>query len=107
MGLTVKPVSPFDFDSGANIFSEGDRQIHKYENGKYWQVIRANNKLILGIIQALGTVDEPELLIELKSNEEISNKDKIKAKEIILSLFNLNLDLNPFYEALKKAIMET
>lgn len=101
MRLTIKPVPPFDFDLSAKIFSDGDRQIRKYENGKYWQVVRVNNTLILITITSSGTVEKPRLLVELKSNEEISNDDKKIAKEIISFLFDLKLNLKPFYEKVK------
>lgn len=101
MKLTINPTPPFDFDLSTKIFSDGDIQIRRYENGKYWQVIRLNNKLVLIIIKALGNADGPKLLVELKSNEEISNNDKKIAEEIIFSLFNLKFDLMPFYEDLK------
>jgi DNA-3-methyladenine glycosylase II len=96
--LTMKTVPPFDFDLSAKIFSDGDKQIRKYENGKFWQVFRVNNKLILIIVKALGTVDKPKLSIELKSNEKISFSDKQETEEIIRALFGLKLDLKPFYE---------
>jgi len=96
--LIIKPTPPFDFNLSAKIFSDGDKQIRKYENGKYWQVIRANNKLIHIAIKAMGTVDKPRLSVELKSGEEISNNHKKMAKEIVCSLFDLNFDLKPFYE---------
>jgi len=101
MKLTIKMVPPFDFQLTAKIFSDGDKQISRYENGKHWQVIRVNSKLILVTIKSSGTVDDPKLLVELKSNVEISNDDKEKAKEIISSLFNSNLDLELFYEEVK------
>ena len=83
MKLIIKPTPPFDFNLSAKIFSDGDKQIRKYENGKYWQVIRANNKLIHIAIKAMGTVDKPRLSVELKSGEEISNNHKKMAKEIV------------------------
>jgi len=101
MKLAINPPPPFDFDLSAKVFSDGDKQIRRYENGKYWRVIRVNNKLVLIIIKALGNVDEPRLLVELKSNEEISNSDKKMVEEIIFSLFNLKFDLMLFYEDLK------
>ncbi len=99
--FTVKATPPFDFNISAKIFSGGDRQISNYENGKFWQVIRVNEKLILTIIKSLGTVEQPELSVELRANEKISDVDKRKAREIIGALFNLNFDLNPFYEEVK------
>jgi DNA-3-methyladenine glycosylase II len=94
----MRTAPPFDFDLSAKIFSDGDKQIRKYENGKFWQVFRVNNKLILVIVKALGTVDEPKLSIELKSNEEISFSDRQETEEIIGAVFGLKLDLKPFYE---------
>lgn len=101
MKLTLIPTPPFDFDLSARIFSDGDEQIRKYENGRYWQVIRANGKLILIILKASGTIDKPKLLVELKSDKEISNNEKKTVNEIVCSLFNLDTDLKPFYEGVK------
>jgi DNA-3-methyladenine glycosylase II len=101
MKLTIKPVPSFDFDLSARIFSDGDKQIRRYEKGKYWQVIRVNNKLILITMTSSGTVDAPKLHVELKSNLEISNDDKKTVRDIIDSLFNLKLDLKPFYDIVK------
>ncbi|MCW3974709.1 MAG: hypothetical protein NWE86_00495 [Candidatus Bathyarchaeota archaeon] len=69
MKLILKPIPPFDFDLCASIFSDGDEQIRKYEDGKYWQVIRINDKLILIVVNDLGVVDDPKLLVELKSDK--------------------------------------
>ena len=57
MQLTLRPVPPFDFDLRAQIFSSGDGQIQKYENGKCWQGIRAKDRLILAVVKSLGTAD--------------------------------------------------
>lgn len=101
MKLAIKPIPPFDFELSANVFSEGNNQICRYEAGKYWQVVRVNNKLILITITSSGTVYSPMLLIELKSNGKISDNDKKIAEEIISSLFNLKFDLKPFYASVK------
>jgi DNA-3-methyladenine glycosylase II len=101
MRLTIKAVPPFDFDLSAKIFSSSEKQIGKYENGKYWRVIRVNNKLILVTLTSSGSVDKPKLLAELKSNKKILDNDKKRAEETIFSLFNLKCDLKPFYEDIK------
>ena len=101
MRLAIKAVPPFDFDLSAKIFSGGDKQIGRYENGRYWRVIRVNNKLILVTLTSSGSADKPKLLVELKSNETISDKDKKVAEKIIFSLLNLKIDLKPFYEDIK------
>ena len=101
MRLTITPVPPFDFDLSAAIFSDDDHQIRTYENGRYWQVLRVNNKLMLVTITSSGTKGNPEIIVELKSNEPISTKDKNLLEEIISSLFNLKFDLTAFYDEVK------
>lgn len=101
MRLRIKTFPPFDFHLSATIFSGGNHQIRTYENGKYWQVLRVNDKLVLITITSSGTVNKPALSVELKSNEEISEDDKKLTEEIICSLFNLTFDLNAFYDAVK------
>jgi DNA-3-methyladenine glycosylase II len=108
MKLTITPVPPFDFDLSSRIFRDGDEQIRKYENGRYWQVIRVNNRLILVTMKSSGSENTPRLSIELKSNEEISATDRLKVEEVIGSSLNLELDLEAFYRDIKNdRIMST
>ncbi|MGQ9722000.1 MAG: DNA-3-methyladenine glycosylase 2 [Candidatus Jordarchaeum sp.] len=100
--MTIKAVLPFDFELSASIFSEGDKQIRRYENGKFYQVIRINNKLVLISAKSSGSRDEIKLLVDLESNEEISNRDRKKIREVIYTIFNLELDLEKFYQDVKK-----
>lgn len=105
--MTITPVPPFDFDLSATIFSEGDPKIRKYENGRFWQVIRTNNSLLLATINSVGKVEEPKLAIKLESTGKIGRSDREEAKKIIGTIFNLNFDLEPFYEQAKRdSIME-
>jgi DNA-3-methyladenine glycosylase II len=99
--LELTPLAPFRFDLSAEIFSDGDKQIRSYANGEFRQVLRVNGKLVLAAIKSMGTVDKPKLSAELKSTSAISEADKKKAEEIIRSLFNLDLDLKPFYQHVK------
>ena len=99
--VTVAALPPFSFNLSSEIFANGDRQIRNYENGRFWQVIRANDKLILAIVEAAGTVNKPEVHAELKSNKKITAEDKKQAEAAVNTLFSLDLDLNPFYETVK------
>ena len=101
MKLTITPVPPYDFDLSVRIFLDGDEQIRNYENGRYQQVIRVNEKLVLVNIKSSGSVDAPKLRVELEYNEEISITDLQKTKEIIASSLNLGLDLASFYKDVK------
>ncbi len=108
MNLTITPVSPFDFHLSARIFAGGDPHIRTYEHGKYWQVLRLNEKLVLVTITSSGRIDNPKLEVELKSNAELSTNDQKRAEEIVSSLFNLTCDLTAFYEEVKNdTIMST
>ena len=88
MKFTLTPEPPFDFALTAGFFSTDDDQIRKYEDGKYWQVINVNDKLILTIILSQGTIDKPKLVVELKSNKKLISADKSKTSDIIKLIFN-------------------
>jgi DNA-3-methyladenine glycosylase II len=49
----------------------------------------------------VGTVDNPRLFAELKSDRELTQEDMEKAEEAISVLFNLNFDLSSFYAQVK------
>lgn len=100
--LILTCVPPFDFNLSVMIFSHGDRSIRMYQDGKFWQVIRVDDRLILVTMKALGTVDDPKISVELRSDRKISEADKEKAKQTVSAMLNLDLDLEPFYEQAKK-----
>jgi DNA-3-methyladenine glycosylase II len=99
--ITLEAMQPFHFDLSAEMFANGDRQIRKYEKNRFWQIIRANGKLILVTVRSESSVDRPKLSAELKSDKPLTTDDAKKAEETIRSLFNLNFDLAPFYEDVK------
>jgi len=99
--MTVYPTPPFDFELSAMIFSGGDTQIRRYENGEFWQVIRAGSKLILMKIASAGTVEDPKLSVRLECRQKISDKDRERAGKTVRTLFNLDFDVKPFYEHVK------
>lgn len=65
-------VAPFDFDLTAKVFSRGDGQIQTYSGGEYSRVLRIGDKLLLASIRSMGTFDQPKLLVNLRSDGEIS-----------------------------------
>ncbi|MCZ7357817.1 MAG: DNA-3-methyladenine glycosylase 2 [Candidatus Methanoperedens sp.] len=101
MEMKITPSPPFDFELSSIIFSDGDAQYRRYENGKFWQVIRLDGKLILITVTSTGNVDKPQLSIELSSSEEITYNDRKLVEEFIVSIFNLDFDLEQFYESIK------
>lgn len=99
--LKIEPTPPFDFDLSAKIFSDGDKQICKYSEGKFLRVIQVNDKLILIVIESKGSVNEPEILVELESNGRILDDDRKITEEVVCSLFDLKLDLKSFYKVVR------
>ncbi len=100
MVLKIKPLPPFDFSLSGQIFSNGDLRARRYENGVFWQTVRLKERLALLRLHSVGTVEEPELILEIVP-EELSWEDKKAAESLVVRLFNLDLDLMPFYEAVR------
>ena len=101
MRTFIKAQEPYNFDLSCLIFADGDNQIRKYDEGKFWQVLRVNDKLIQVTVESVGKVDEPVLSVELKSNDQISDDDELLTEKIISNIFNTDFDLNSFYEHVK------
>lgn len=99
--LSIRPVPPYDFDLSAGIFSREDRQFRTYEDGHFKQALRLNGEVALVIIASTGTVDDPSLQIELKSHNQLGRKELERARELVIHMLNLDIDLRPFYEAVK------
>jgi DNA-3-methyladenine glycosylase II len=96
LSIAAKP--PFNFELSAQIFAQGDKQIRIYEKGILRQVIRIEDRLLLASMESVGTIEDPKIRVELRSNREMTKEDKSKAKETIIALLNLNFDLAEFYE---------
>jgi DNA-3-methyladenine glycosylase II len=99
--VTVPALPPFSFSLSSEIFADGDRQIRNYEQEKFWQVLRVNGKLVLATAKEAGTVEQPKVHVELKSDSPITAADKKRAEDAVNALFHLDLDLKPFYETVK------
>ena len=96
------PVAPYDFDLSARIFSHGDKHI-RYHDGTAWrQVLRTNGKLVLVTVLSTGTVDSPRLLAKFCGAEMLSAEEKAGLMGLIERMFNLRVDLRPFYEHVRK-----
>jgi DNA-3-methyladenine glycosylase II len=98
MKFTLEPIPPFDFELTAGFFSFDDPEIRIFDSGIFQQVLSLNNKLALAKLRSVGTVKQPKIICELLSNIKLDSIDKKRAKDIICSIFNLELDLNKFYD---------
>ena len=101
MRFTIKPIPPYDFDLSARIFSSGDPQIREYQNGKFSQVLRVG-RLVRVNIESEGYMDQPLIRIELKYHDDLSSSQLKYVSGMISRIFNLDLDLNPFYHKVEE-----
>ena len=95
------PVKPYDFDRSAMIFSGGDRQIRTYEQGIFCQALEIQGMPVLVEIFSKGTVEEPELDLSVHTDNSLSKGKIVFVRSLISSMFNLNEDLTPFYQAME------
>jgi DNA-3-methyladenine glycosylase II len=99
--FNIKAKAPFDFDFSCRIFSSGDKSIKKYANNRLWQAFTIKDKTILLYIESVGSVDDPELKVSVESDEELSRDILNSVPPTVHRMFNLGLDLHPFYEHIK------
>jgi DNA-3-methyladenine glycosylase II len=105
--IRLKPVAPFSFDLSATIFGKGDRQIRNFQNDIFRQVIHVDGKLVLVSLSAESRLDTSFLRAELICRNKLDEIDIEAAKKTITKMFNIDLDLNPFYETVKvDAVMQ-
>ena len=101
MNLRLSAVSPFDFNLSTRIFSGSDESTGGYKSGRFTQVLRVGDRLVLAVISSVGTIDEPSLLVEVLPDRRISSKGEETIRSRVSLMFNLNLHLAPFYEHVK------
>jgi DNA-3-methyladenine glycosylase II len=101
MILILNPVPPYDFALSTLIFSQGDPQIRKSENGRFWQVIRIGEKPVLAEVTSRGTTNHPALKVRLSSEDPLVVEESEQAGEMISRILNLNDYLAPFYQAVR------
>jgi DNA-3-methyladenine glycosylase II len=100
--LKLKCVPPYDFDLSMRLFSDGDKQVRRYEEGKFWQAVSVEGKIVLVTLKATGTVDVPEVSAELESDQEISVEDRRKCRQLLSIMLGADFDLRSFYRQAKK-----
>jgi DNA-3-methyladenine glycosylase II len=94
----IRPMSPYDFELSAHIFSEGDHQIRAFDSGRFWQLLRTGDSLVHVSIASGGTAESPLLAVEMMSTEELGKEDKASIIGQVRAMLSLDLDIMPFYE---------
>lgn len=99
--FNIKALAPFDFDLSCQIFSNGDKNIKKYANNHFWQAVKVNQEEIFLYIESVGNLENPELKCSVETKKELSHETLNFAPRIVYKIFNLGLDLRPFYKEMK------
>jgi DNA-3-methyladenine glycosylase II len=99
--FTLNPTPPYDFTLSTWIFAAGDPQIRRSEDGRFWQVIRVGEKLVLAEVTGQGTTRNPALKVSLRSDAPLLPGESERAGEMISRVLNINDYLAPFYQAVK------
>jgi DNA-3-methyladenine glycosylase II len=101
MKLEVLPTPPFSFELTTYILRGGESPLRKIKDGSYIRLLHVNDKHILTEISSVGTVEEPRIIVKLRSQQDLSSNDAKEAKKIVSASFNLELDVLPFYDSVK------
>jgi DNA-3-methyladenine glycosylase II len=96
--FVLECVAPYDFKLTTGLFTNGDEQIRKFQDGKFWQVIRIDDQLTLATLENTGTVEDPRISVKLESDRKISSNVKTQAKTLLTAILDVKFDPKPFYE---------
>ena len=96
---TIKPVAPFNFEltAGYHTYFQSRYGTDTMEDGVYRRLLDLDDKLVLAKVRSVGTVDAPELYMELQGTE-LGTEDVDLAKSRVSWLLGVDQDLAPFYE---------
>lgn len=96
--LNLHPIPPFDFNltAGYHTYFQGRSGADNLEDGLYRRPLDLDGRLALATVRSIGTVDIPELSLELQS-DSLTDADAVLAAEQIRWMLGTDQDLTPFY----------
>ena len=96
---SIKPVAPFNFEltAGYHTYFQSRYGTDTMEDGVYRRLLDLDDKLVLASVRSIGTLDAPELVLELQG-PELSPDDVESATDRVSWLLGVDQGLAPFYE---------
>ena len=90
---------PFDFEltAGYHTYFQARSGADTMDGGVYRRLLDLGGKLALASVRSTGTVDEPQLAVELQG-EGLADSDANLASEQLRWMLGTEQDLTPFYE---------
>lgn len=97
--VSIKPVPPFNFEltAGYHTYFQNRYGTDTMEDGVYRRLIDLDDKLVLASVRSIGTLEAPELALELQG-PELSPDDVESATNRVSWLLGADQSLTPFYE---------
>lgn len=97
--VSIKPVPPFNFEltAGYHTYFQNRYGTDTMEDGVYRRLIDLDDKLVLASVRSIGTLEAPELALELQG-PELSPDDVESATDRVSWLLGVDQSLAPFYE---------
>ena len=97
--VSIKPVPPFNFEltAGYHTYFQSRYGTDTMEDGVYRRLIDLDDKLVLASVRSIGTLEAPELALELQGSE-LSPDDVESATDRVSWLLGVDQGLAPFYE---------
>ena len=96
---SIKPVAPFNFEltAGYHTYFQSRYGTDTMEDGVYRRLLDLDDKLVLASVRSIGTLEAPELALELQG-PELSPDDVESATGRVSWLLGVDQGLAPFYE---------
>ena len=98
---TVRPVPPYDFELTAgqpNYSRDQQFKTEEYDDGRYLRLLDLGDNVALATVRSVGTVDQPELSVEL-TGDDLTGADADQVAKQITWLLGCDQDVRPFYDA--------
>ena len=96
--LQLQPKPPFDFEltAGYHTYFQGRSGTDNLDGGVYRRLLDLDGRLILASVSSTGTVDAPELALELRG-QGITDADGERAAAQVRWMLGTEQELAPFY----------
>jgi DNA-3-methyladenine glycosylase II len=96
--ILLRPAAPFDFDltAGYLTYFRGQYGSDSLDDGAYRRLLDLGDKLVLATVRSLGTVDAPELAVELEGDALTDAQRRVAAARVSW-LLGADAPLAPFY----------
>ena len=97
------PAAPFDLEltAGYHTYFRGRYGTDSWLDGEYRRLLDLGSKLALASVRAVGTVEEPELEVELRG-DNLTPQDAAAGKAQVAWLLGTQQELAPFYDLARR-----